>query len=39
MVIQSCHLELDPNHTVEPQPGITLRPKNGLRMTVGPPTR
>jgi enediyne biosynthesis protein E7 len=39
LVIQSCHLELVPGHLVEPQPGITLRPKNGLRMTVSPPTR
>jgi cytochrome P450 len=38
MVIQSCRLELVPGHPVEPQPSITLRPKNGLRMTVGPPT-
>jgi enediyne biosynthesis protein E7 len=38
MVIQSCHLELVPGHPVEPLPSITLRPKNGLRMTVGPPT-
>ena len=38
MVIQSCHLELVPGHPVEPQPSITLRPKNGLRMTIGPST-
>jgi len=38
MVIRSCHLELVPGHPVEPQPSITLRPKNGLRMTIGPST-
>jgi enediyne biosynthesis protein E7 len=38
MVIQSCHLQLVPGHPVEPQPSITLRLKNGLRMTVGPPS-
>lgn len=37
MVIQSCHLELVPGHRVETQPSITLRPKNGLRMTACPP--
>jgi len=38
MVIQSCHLELVPGHPVAPQPSITLRPKNGLRMAVRPST-
>jgi enediyne biosynthesis protein E7 len=33
MVIQACHLELVPGHPVEPQPGITLRLRHGLRMT------
>ncbi|HKM66985.1 MAG TPA: cytochrome P450 [Candidatus Acidoferrum sp.] len=37
MVLQACHLELVPSHSVEPLPGITLRPKNGLQMTVHPP--
>ena len=37
MVILSCHLELVPGHPVEAQPSITLRPKNGLRMTVSTP--
>ena len=37
MVLQACHLELAPGHSVEPLPGITLRPKNGLQMTVHPP--
>jgi cytochrome P450 len=36
MVMQACHPELLPGQPVEPQPGITLRPKNGLRMTVRP---
>ena len=38
MVIQSCHLELVPGHPVEPQPSITLRPKNGLHMIIRPST-
>jgi enediyne biosynthesis protein E7 len=32
MVIQAFHLELASGHAVEPLPGITLRPKNGLPM-------
>lgn len=36
MVTQACHLELVPGRLVEPLPGITLRPKNGLPMTVHP---
>lgn len=36
MVVQACHLELVPGHSVAPLPGITLRPKNGLPMTVHP---
>jgi enediyne biosynthesis protein E7 len=34
MVMQAFHLKLVPGHRVEPLPGITLRPKNGLPMTV-----
>lgn len=37
MVMQACHLELVPGHAVVPQPGITLRPKNGLPMAVHSP--
>ena len=36
MVIQAFHLELAPGHVVEPLPGITLRPRNGLPMIVQP---
>lgn len=36
MVIQAFHLELAPGHVVEPLPGITLRPKNGLPMIAEP---
>lgn len=36
MVMQACHLELVPGRPIEPLPGITLRPQNGLRMTVHP---
>jgi cytochrome P450 len=36
MVIQACHLELVPTRSVEAQPGITLRLRNGLPMTVCP---
>jgi enediyne biosynthesis protein E7 len=39
MVMQACHLELMPGQSVEPLPGITLRPKNGLPMTLHPPTQ
>ena len=35
-VIQAFHLELAPGHVVEPLPGITLRPKNGLPMITRP---
>jgi cytochrome P450 len=28
------HLELDPNHLVETYPAMSLRPKNGVRVTV-----
>jgi cytochrome P450 len=35
MVIEACHLELV-GGVVDPLPGITLRPKNGLRMKVCP---
>ena len=34
MVVQACHLELAAGQVVEAEPGITLRPKNGLRMNV-----
>jgi cytochrome P450 len=36
MVSQACRLELLPGEVVTPEPGITLRPKNGLRMRVCP---
>ena len=36
MVIQACQLKVAPGHVVEPLPGITLRPKNGLPMIVQP---
>jgi cytochrome P450 len=34
MVIQSFHLCLLPGHRVEPLPGITLRVRDGLLMTL-----
>lgn len=34
IVMQACHLELVPGQEVAREPGITLRPKNGLRMNV-----
>lgn len=36
MVAQACHLELVPGRPIVPLPGITLRPQNGLPMTVHP---
>ena len=36
MVLQAWHLEFLPGEAVTPEPGITLRPKNGLRMRVSP---
>lgn len=36
MVLQSFRLRAIPGHSVEPQPDITLRPKNGLKMTLHP---
>jgi cytochrome P450 len=39
MVMQACHFELVAGHVVEPQPGITLRPRNGLSMSVSPAPR
>lgn len=38
MVLQSFRLRAIPGHPVEPQPDITLRPKNGLPMTPHPRT-
>jgi cytochrome P450 len=38
MVLQSFRLELVAGHPVEPKPGITLRLKKGLRMTLHPST-
>jgi cytochrome P450 len=32
MVAQRCRLILDPTHTVEMEPIITLRPKHGIRV-------
>jgi cytochrome P450 len=34
MVLQSYRLRLQPGHRVEPEPGITLRLRHGLMMTV-----
>ena len=34
MVVQSFHLCLQPGHRVEPLPGITLRVRDGLPMTL-----
>ena len=34
MIQQKFHLELVPEHVVEPLPSVTLRPKNGIRVTV-----
>jgi cytochrome P450 len=34
MVAQRYRLELVPGYTVEPEPMITLRPRNGLKMTL-----
>lgn len=34
MVMQACQLELAAGHDVEPEPGITLRPKDGVQMHV-----
>jgi cytochrome P450 len=34
MIQQKFHLELTPGHAVEPLPSVTLRPKNGIRITV-----
>ena len=36
MVMQSFQLKLMPGHPVEPLPDITLRPKNGMMMTMHP---
>jgi cytochrome P450 len=37
MVVQSFALRLVPGHPVEPLPGITLRVRHGLKMTLHPP--
>jgi cytochrome P450 len=34
MIQQKCHFELVPGHAVEPVASVTLRPKNGIRVTV-----
>ena len=36
MVLQRFHLSLVPGHKVEPKPGITLRTRHGLVMTLSP---
>lgn len=33
-IMQMIHLELDHQHEVVPEPSITLRPKNGVRVRV-----
>jgi cytochrome P450 len=33
-ILQKVHLELVPGHPVEPVASVTLRPKNGIRVTV-----
>jgi hypothetical protein len=35
--VQAFRLDLVAGHRVEPNPGITLRLKHGLRMTLHPP--
>jgi cytochrome P450 len=37
MIVQAFRLELVPGHRVEPKPGITLRSRYGLQMTLHPP--
>ena len=34
MIQQRFHLELVPGHPVEPMPSVTLRPKQGIRVTI-----
>ena len=36
MIVQETSLELVPGHPVEPEAGITLRPKHGLRVRLRP---
>jgi cytochrome P450 len=35
-VAQRFRLRMDPGHPVEPQPLVTLRPRYGLKMMLGP---
>jgi cytochrome P450 len=35
-VVQRYRLQLVPGHVVEPEPMITLRPRNGILMTLHP---
>jgi hypothetical protein len=35
-VAQKYRLRMVPGHPVEPQPLVTLRPRYGLKMTLGP---
>jgi cytochrome P450 len=34
-IAQRVELRLVPGHPVTPQPGITLRPRHGMRMSIG----
>jgi cytochrome P450 len=34
-IVQRVELRLVPGHPVTPQPGITLRPRHGMRMSIG----
>lgn len=36
MILQKVRLELTPGQLVEPHPGITLRPKNGIQLRLHP---